>query len=124
MKKTQNGICIIALVVIPILYCMIYTAMKLYFVDMGENFDNSVDMRVLIGLCSLLSALFILVMLILTKLFADELYSKRIIVAVIVLAHLIISYIAPEIINYYHYMEMSTSMILLIILILFERLYT
>jgi len=123
MKKNLNIMGLIGIIVLPVLYCLLYTAVKQGFCNMGENFANPVDMRILFAVCGLVSAMFILVMLAVTKIFAVHSYSKRVIAVVIVFAHLLISYILPGVINYYHYAEMVGSMITVIVLILFEKVY-
>lgn len=108
---------------LPIAYHICYTKARININIMGENFVNPIDMRLLFICCSLISTIFIVIMLCLAEKFSAGLLKKKILVVCILSAHLIVSYCIPQIINYYKFAETGGSLITLIFIILIWGFY-
>ncbi|MCQ4636657.1 hypothetical protein NE619_07940 [Anaerovorax odorimutans] len=110
MKKISNAIYILVLIVFPMVYFEIYAGAKTHLMDLANNFafDNPITPPLL---CSLMVGVFTVILLEVARSFGRDSYLKKAVAMVILLAHLLFSYFAPNIIMYYVYIEVMSSLI-------------
>lgn len=116
MRRVYDCIYFIIITVLPAIYCLCYTKVKSNILLAGENFAISVDIRLLFILCTLISSIFILVMLYLTGRFSADSFKRKCIIAALLIVHLLIGYVAPYVIDYFQFMEVAGNLITVLLL--------
>ena len=93
MKKVVFVIQLIVIVILPIVYCNIYLPIGSYFqAQQEESLGEYCDFRLLSLLMGIISALFLIVLLIVSHFFINGSTPRRIAVVLILIGHLFLGY--------------------------------
>ena len=84
----------------------------------GENFEASIDIRILFMFCALISSAFIIAMLYLAEKVLAKSLKRKILIACILITHLIVGYFFPQLIDYYKFIEIAGNLVTVILIVL------
>lgn len=122
MNKLRNVIQLLVLIILPVVYFKSYFLVRTNFIDNTDIVFAFNNTMVLIILTAMIVCFFTVILLEVGRRFGKGSYLKKAIVIAILLAHLCFSYFAPEIIMYYMYIEVVSSLMFVIVDIIVESL--